>query len=116
MSRPIRIDRNVPYASAIGEILGSYGYDVGWMEPAGSPPPNGTPPALALISLDLSGAQALEQVETLRANGFQNKIAVVGTTIPETGIRENLAKRGADFISALSGPGDVVSRIRQLLP
>ena len=117
MERLIALDRDTPGANGLRAALEAYGERVETIPPA--EPDDGQPAevaaAVVVIPLGGLGFDAIRRVEALRGTGYKGRIAVVGVAVPEVDVRQRLTGLGASFIPALSGPGDVAPRIRQLL-
>lgn len=113
MSGLIVVINNVPGAPEVREMLMAYGFEAelrGYFEAILF----GTPKAIVL-ALDHNELLADERVEGLRGMGYEGLLFVLGRIAPDLDIRQRLAENRAWFLPALSGPGDIVARVRQLL-
>ena len=72
-------------------------------------------PVALILSVYSDSVPVDDRVKGLRGNGYQGVIMVLGRTSPDLGLRQRLAEQKAWFLPAYSGPGDIVSRLRQML-
>ena len=73
-------------------------------------------PRAVLISLDSRDESAYDRVADLRGAGFDGVLMALGRIAPDLAARQKLAAGGAWYLPAFTGPEDIVSRVRMLLP
>ncbi len=73
-------------------------------------------PSVYVLPLNQLGKPAIAKAERLRDSGYNGVIAAVGAETLEVPERKRLSELQVFCVPALSGPVDVVARIRQLLP
>ncbi len=113
MAGLIVIASDVPGAEDIRDLFQAFGYEValrGFWDAILVGDPGAV--ILAMYNRDVS---ADKRAAGLREAGYQGVLLVLGRIAPDLSVRQRLAKERAWFLPAISGPGDVVARVRQLL-
>lgn len=113
MAGLIVITSDVPGAEDIRDIFQAYGFDAalrGYWEAILL----GDPRAV-LLAMHNRELPADKRAAGLREAGYKGTLLVLGRIAPDLAVRQRLAEQKAWFMPAISGPGDVVARVRQLL-
>lgn len=110
MAKQIVIAANTPGAGSIREMFAALGNAAEIRNDAAGLTDGG--PGAILLGFD---ERILDKVDALRKTGFQGILFVLGRASADLEVRQRLAELRAWFLPAFSGPGDVVSRIRQML-
>jgi hypothetical protein len=117
MGRLIVVADDVVGNEEIRSLLETYGYRVQSIRASDDMSVlNGSLAAAVMIAVNDLGNAAAGRASALRKGGFKGVIVAVGMPTPEVSVRQRLAELAVWYVPALSGPGDAVSRIRQLLP
>ena len=112
MAGLIVVASDVPAAEDICLMFQAYGYEAvmrNYMEAIllGNP-------LAVILALFNRTLMADRRAADLRQAGYQGVILVLGRISPDLAVRQRLAEQKAWFMPALNGPGDTVSRVRQL--
>jgi hypothetical protein len=75
----------------------------------------GNPRAILLPLHSNQELTADRRAADLRMEGFAGILAVLGRSAPDIDLRQRLAEQKAWFLPAISGPGEIACRVRQLL-
>ena len=118
MGRLIVLADDVAGNTEIREMLEAYGYTVEPLQVSdGMSALKDSQAAAIMFGVhDDLGTAAAGYATELRENGYKNLIVATGVPVPEVATRQHLAELSVWYVPALSGSGDVVARIRQLLP
>lgn len=109
----IVVASDIPGATEIRDIFLAFGYKVELRE-YWEAILFGDPRAV-LLSMYHQALPADERAAGLRAAGYKGVLFVLGRIAPDLAVRQRLAEQQAWFMPAISGPGDVVLRVRLLL-
>ncbi|MCL2001146.1 MAG: hypothetical protein FWG74_06895 [Planctomycetes bacterium] len=72
-------------------------------------------PRAVLLAMYNREIRADRRAADLREAGYDGVLMVLGRIAPDLEVRRKLAEQKVWFMPAISGPGDVVARVRQLL-
>lgn len=114
MAALVVIAEDIPWAAALAGQFHGHGY-AAEVRPAGDDFLRGGPVG-ALLSLEGWDARTCDAAAELRGRGFGGALMVLGRVAPDLAARQKLAASEAWYLPAFSGPEDVVSRMRMLLP
>ena len=109
----IVIASDVPGAEEICGIFQAFGYETalrGHREAVLV----GNPRAV-LLAMYNREERADRRAAGLREAGYEGVLLVLGRIAPDLEVRRSLAEQKAWFLPAITGHGDVVARVRQLL-
>lgn len=107
------VDSDLPGATEIRDLFIAFGYQAELRE-YWEAILFGDPRAV-LLSMYQQTLPADERAAGLRATGYEGVLFVLGRIAPDLSVRQRLSEQRAWFLPAISGPGDVVLRVRLLL-